>query len=65
MNVPIKVAKNLGMMIVDQESFSDHIASVSESCRFALCNIREIRPYLTQHATRLLLQALAGVGKRF
>lgn len=51
MNVPIKVVKTLGVMIVDQESFPDHIASVSGSCRFALCNIREIRPYLTQHAT--------------
>src|SRR4029434_94051 len=32
--------------------FTAHIASVSRSCRFALYNIRKIRPYLTQYATR-------------
>jgi len=30
--------------------------SVARSCRFALLNIRKIRPYLTQHATQLLVQ---------
>ena len=27
-------------------------------CRFALFNIRKIRPYLTQYATQLLVQTL-------
>src|SRR4029434_1067634 len=38
----------------------DHIASVSRSCRFALYNIRKIRPYLTQYATQLLVQTLVS-----
>jgi len=36
----------------------DHIASVARSCRFALLNIRKIKPYLTQHATQLLVQSM-------
>ena len=34
--------------------------SVSRSCRFALYNIRKIRPYLTQYATQLLVQTLVS-----
>jgi len=45
--VPSKTARNLGVIIDDQLKFTDHIASVSRSCRFALYNIRKIRPYLT------------------
>ncbi len=37
---------------------SNHIAKTAWSCRFALHNIRKIRPYLTQHAVQLLIQAL-------
>src|SRR4029434_7406782 len=47
-------ARNLGVIIDDQLTFTDHIASVSRSCHFALYNIRKIRPYLTQYATQLL-----------
>src|SRR4029434_1532391 len=53
-----KTARNLGVIIDDQLTFTDHIASVSRSCRFALFNIRKIRPYLTQYATQLLVQTL-------
>ena len=55
---PTKVARNLGVMIDDQLTFADHVASVARSCRFSLFNIRKIRPYLTQHATQLLVQTL-------
>ncbi len=55
---PNKVARNLGIMIDDHLSFSDHIASVARSCRFSLFNIKKIRPYLTLYATQLLVQAL-------
>ena len=55
---PNKVAKNLGVMIDDHLSFSNHIASVARSCRFMLYNIQKIRPYLTQHAAQLLVQAM-------
>src|SRR4029434_7209838 len=40
--VPSKTARNLGVIIDDQLTFTAHIASVSRSCRFALYNIRKI-----------------------
>ena len=55
---PFKAARNLGVIINDQLTFTDHIASVSRSCCFALFNIRKIRPYLTKYATQLLVQNL-------
>ncbi len=39
-------------------TFSDHIAKTAWSCRFALFNIKRIRPFLSEHATQLLVQAL-------
>src|SRR4029434_4930114 len=41
---PSKTARNLGVIIDDQLTFTAHIASVSRSCRFAPYNIRKIRP---------------------
>ena len=55
---PNKVAKNLGVVIDDRLSFSNHIASVARTCRFVLYNIQKIRPYLTQHSAQLLVQAM-------
>src|SRR4029434_9988837 len=55
---PSKAARNLGVIIDDYLTFTDHIASVSRSCRFALFNISKIRPYLTQYATQMLVQTL-------
>src|SRR4029434_6750015 len=57
---PSKAARHVGVIINDQLTFTDHIASVSRSCRFALFNIRKIRPYLTQYATQLLVQTLVN-----
>ncbi len=45
-------------MIDDKLKFSDHIAKTARSCRFALYNIRKIRPFLSEHAIQLLVQAL-------
>ncbi len=42
----------------DQLTFKEHIAKTGRSCRFALHNIRKIRPFLTEHAAQLLVQAL-------
>lgn len=44
-------------MIKDQLTFSEHEASASRLCCFALYNIRKIRPYLSEYVT--LGQALA------
>ncbi len=42
----------------DKLNFSDHITKTARSCRFALYNIKKIRPFLSEHATQLLVQAL-------
>ncbi len=55
---PSSSVRNLGLIFDDQLTFKDHIAKTAWSCRFALHNIRKIRPFLTQHAAQLLFQAL-------
>ncbi len=55
---PSRTARNLGVVIDDQLSFTDHIATTARSCRFALYNIRKIRPFLSEQAAQLLGQAL-------
>ncbi len=54
----VSTARHLGVVIDDKLNFSDHIAKTARSCRFALYNIRKIRPFLSEHATQLLVQAL-------
>lgn len=53
-----KIVKSLGVTTDDQLNFSDHISRTAQSCRFALYNIRKIRPFLSEHAAQLLVQAL-------
>ncbi len=48
----------LEVVIDDQLSFTDHIATTARSCRFALYNIRKIRPFLSEQAAQLLVQTL-------
>ncbi len=55
---PSKTARNLGVVIDDKLNFTDHITKTVRSCRFALYNIKKIRPFLSEHATQLLVQAL-------
>ncbi len=43
---------------LDQLTFSEHIAKTARSCRFALFNIKKIRPFLSEHASQLCVQAL-------
>ncbi|KAJ8009966.1 hypothetical protein DPEC_G00069660 [Dallia pectoralis] len=50
--------KNLGVTLDNSLSFSAHIKAVSRSCRYMLYNIRKVRPYLTQEAAQVLIQAL-------
>ncbi len=52
---PSKIAIHLGVMLDDQLTFSDHIAKMSQSCRFALFNIKKMRPFLSEHASQLLV----------
>ncbi len=55
---PSRTARNLGVVIDDKQTFTDHITKTARSCRFALYNIKKIRPFLSEHATQLLVQAL-------
>ncbi len=55
---PSNTERNLGVRIDDQLTFSDHIAKTAQSCRFALYNIKKIRPFLSEHASQLIVQAL-------
>ncbi len=55
---PSKTARNRGVAINDPLTFSDHIAKTARSCRFALFNIKKIRPFLSEHSSQLLVQAL-------
>ncbi len=55
---PSTSVRSLGVIFDDQLTFKEHIAKTARSCRFALHNIRKIRPFLTEHAAQLLVQAL-------
>ncbi len=55
---PSKTARNLGVMIDDQLTLSDHIAKSIRSCRFVLFNTMKIRSFLSEHASQLIVQAL-------
>ncbi len=55
---PSTSVRNLGVIFDDPLTFKEHIAKTARSCRFALQNIEKIRPFLTEHAAQLLVQAL-------
>ncbi len=55
---PSKTTRYLGVVTDDKLNFSVHIAKTAQSCRFALYIIKKIRPFLSEHATQLLVQAL-------
>ncbi len=55
---PSASVRNLGVIFDGQLTFKEHITKTARSCRFALHNIRKIRPFLTEHAAQLLVQAL-------
>ncbi|XP_067220280.1 uncharacterized protein [Chanodichthys erythropterus] len=55
---PSRTARNLGVVMDAGLTFTDHVAATTRSCRFALYNIRKIRPFLSEHSTQILVQAL-------
>ena len=55
---PSPTARNLGVILDDQLRCTANITAVIKSCRFALYNIRWIRPFLTREAAQLLVQTL-------
>jgi len=46
---PSASVRNLDVIFDDQLTFKEHIAKTAQSFRFALHNIRKIRPFLTEH----------------
>ncbi len=58
METPKDTSVICGVIFDDQLTFKEYIAKTAQSCRFALYNIRKIRPFLTEHAAQLLVQAL-------
>ncbi len=59
---PSKTARNLGVMIDDQLTFSDHIVKTTRSCRFALFNIKKIRPFFQNMLHNYLFKLLFCPG---
>ncbi len=59
---PSASVRNLDVIFDDQLTFKEHIAKTARSCRFALHNIRKIRPFLTEHAAQLLSRPLSFLG---
>ncbi|KAK3548011.1 hypothetical protein QTP70_002319 [Hemibagrus guttatus] len=55
---PTASARNLGVTMDNQLSFSSHVTNVTRSCRFLLYNIRTIRPFLSTQTTQVLVQSL-------
>ncbi|KAK3572629.1 hypothetical protein QTP86_001136 [Hemibagrus guttatus] len=55
---PSATARNLGVTMDNQLSFSSRVTNVTRSCRFLLYNIRRIRPFLSTQATQVLVQSL-------
>ncbi len=55
---PSTSVRNLGVIFDDQLPLKEHIAKTARSCRFAQHNIRKISSFLTEHAAKLLVQAL-------
>ncbi len=55
---PSTSVRHLLVIFNDQLTFKEHIAKTARSWRFALHNVRKIRPFLTEHAAQLLVQAL-------
>ncbi len=54
---PSRTTRKHRDMIDDQLSFIEHIATKARSCRFALHSITKIKPFLSEQATHLLVQA--------
>ncbi len=55
---PSTSVRNLGEIFDEQLTFKENIAKTARFYRFALHNIRKIRPFLTEHAAQLLVQGL-------
>uniref|UniRef100_A0A6I8PA98 Reverse transcriptase domain-containing protein n=1 Tax=Ornithorhynchus anatinus TaxID=9258 RepID=A0A6I8PA98_ORNAN len=56
--LPVSRARDLGVILDSSLSFTPHILSVNETCRFHLYNIAKIRPFCSTRTATLPLRAL-------
>ncbi len=50
--IPSSSVRSIGVIFDDNLTFKDHIAETAPSCRFALHNVRKIRPFSMEHAAQ-------------
>ncbi|MBN3308584.1 CASR protein, partial [Amia calva] len=55
---PSSSAKSLKVTLDPALSYTQHITTLTRTCRFFLSNIRWIHPFLTDYSTQLLVQSL-------
>ncbi len=55
---PSRTARNLGVVIDDQLSFTDHIATTAGPADLPYTTLGRLGPFLSEQATQLLVQAL-------
>jgi len=55
--IPVKKAKNLGVIIDNQFTLQDYVSSKCRSATFALYKINKIRPYIDKETTERLVHA--------
>ena len=55
---PVKAARNIGVLLDNTMSLSDHITAVCQSCMYHLRNISSIRKYITKEACECLVHAM-------
>ena len=56
--IPVKSARNIGVIFDDTLSFSAHISSVCRQCLYHLRNIAMIRKYISKEACESLIHAM-------
>ena len=57
---PAVDVKNFGVWFDANFSFADHVCNICKACFFKMCDLRRVRPYLTDEAAILAANALVS-----
>ena len=57
---PAVVVKNLGVWFDANFSFADHVPNICKTCFIQVCDLRQVRQYLTDEAAILAANALVS-----